>query len=165
MADPLRSYLGSLPEYSSARAQFLYSSLPARKASNPTGYQGAISWWRLTLSALVSKGLLGEDKLILVAEEDLKEKLRWDKIGKPSSLGTILVRLSFASPFAAVSSFALTCFHTDRAGTVQGVHPVGRLHCFGRSCRSLVVALAPCKTASVGRLARVRLNRSGGGCR
>lgn len=92
MADPLKAYLVSLPEYSSARAQFLYSSLSARKAANPTGYAGALSWWRLTLSSLVSKGLLGDDKLILVADEDLKEHLRWDKIGRPLSLGTVIVR-------------------------------------------------------------------------
>lgn len=92
MADPLKAYLASLPEYSSARAQFLYSSLSARKAANPTGYAGALSWWRLTLSSLVSKGLLGDDKLILVADEDLKEHLRWDKIGRPLSLGTVIVR-------------------------------------------------------------------------
>lgn len=92
MADPLKAYLASLPEYSSARAQFLYSSLSARKAANPTGYASALSWWRLTLTSLVSKGLLGNDKLILVADEDLKEHLRWEKIGRPLSLGTVIVR-------------------------------------------------------------------------
>jgi charged multivesicular body protein 7 len=108
MADPLKAHLASLPEYSSARAQFLYSSLSARKAANPTGYAGALSWWRLTLSSLVSKGLLGGDKLILVADEDLKEHLRWDKIGRPLSLGTVIVRRLFRlSDEAADSSTRL----------------------------------------------------------
>ncbi|ORY55330.1 hypothetical protein BCR35DRAFT_284434 [Leucosporidium creatinivorum] len=105
MADPLKAYLASLPEYSSARAQFLYSSLSARKAANPTGYAGALSWWRLTLSSLVSKGLLGDDKLILVAEEDLKEKLRWDKIGRPLSLGTVISELAQSKDYVPLETF------------------------------------------------------------
>lgn len=93
LSDALQSYLGALPEYSNARAQFFYSSLPPRKQVNPTGYNGAITWWRTTLAALVSKGLLGDDKLILVADDDLREKLRWNQIGRPLSLGAVIVSL------------------------------------------------------------------------
>lgn len=92
--DPLKAALQSIPEYSTAKVQFYYSSLPGRKTSNPTGYSSALSWWRKTLSELTAKGLLSSDKLILEVDEDLKEKLRWDKIGRPSSLGVIVVSLS-----------------------------------------------------------------------
>jgi charged multivesicular body protein 7 len=90
----LKKYLSTLPEFSttSSRLSFLYSSLAPRKSANPTGFSSAIGWWRLLLLDLVAKGHLGEDKLILVADDTLREALRWDKIGRPSSLGTILVR-------------------------------------------------------------------------
>lgn len=93
----LKEHLSALPEYSAsppARLQFLYSSLAPRKTANPTGFSSALTWWRLTLSDLVAKGLLGDDKLILVANDGLRERLRWEGVGRPSSLGTILVRLS-----------------------------------------------------------------------
>jgi charged multivesicular body protein 7 len=82
-ADALRAYLAIIPEYSTARVQFYYSSLPSRKHSNPTGYASALAWWRKTLVDLTARGLLGD--------EHLREHLRWDKIGRPSSLGVITV--------------------------------------------------------------------------
>lgn len=91
--DPLRSFLATIPEYSTPRVQFYYSSLPSRKHSNPTGYSGAISWWRKTLVDLAARGLLSDDKLLIHVDEELREKLRWDKAGRPSSLGVIVVRL------------------------------------------------------------------------
>lgn len=90
----LHDHLSQLPEYktpTTLRLSFLYSSLAGRKASNPTGFSSALSWWRLTLQDLVSQGLLGEDKLVLVADDNLRESLRWEGVGRPSSLGTILV--------------------------------------------------------------------------
>lgn len=93
-SSPLHSHLATLPEYSTPRAQFLYSSLPPRRTANPTGYSGAIQWWRRTFVDLVSKGLLGHDKLILDAKDDLREQLRWQKIGRPLSLGTVIVRFN-----------------------------------------------------------------------
>lgn len=91
-ADALRAYLATIPEYSTARVQFYYSSLPSRKHSNPTGYASALAWWRKTLVDLAARGLLGDDKLVLHVDEHLREHLRWDKIGRPSSLGVITVR-------------------------------------------------------------------------
>ncbi|KAK4058705.1 hypothetical protein OIO90_000149 [Microbotryomycetes sp. JL221] len=103
--DALKSYLGSLPEYHSQRAQFLYSSLPARKVANPTGYNGAITWWRTTLSTLTSKGLIGDDKLVLHVDEDLRESLRWNKIGRPSSLGAVVAELDLKGEYVPLKQF------------------------------------------------------------
>ncbi|BGO89806.1 hypothetical protein NBRC10512_007223 [Rhodotorula toruloides] len=95
--DPLKSYLATISEYSTPRVQFYYSSLPSRKHSNPTGYSGAISWWRKTLVDLVARGLLSDDKLLIHVDEELREKLRWDKAGRPSSLGVIVAELAQTS--------------------------------------------------------------------
>ncbi|GAA5829656.1 hypothetical protein JCM11251_000237 [Rhodosporidiobolus azoricus] len=92
--DRLRQHLASIPEYNTARVQFYYSSLPPKKQSNPTGYSSALNWWRKTLTELVEKGLFAEDKLVLTVDEDLREKLRWDKVGRPSSLGVIVAELA-----------------------------------------------------------------------
>ena len=90
--DALKAYLATIPEYSTARVHFYYSSLPSRKHSNPTGYASALAWWRKTLVDLTARGLVGQDKLVLHVDEHLREHLRWDKIGRPSSLGVITVR-------------------------------------------------------------------------
>lgn len=92
--DSLRAHLRSIPEYSTAKVNFYYSSLPSRKHSNPTGYSSALAWWRRTLVDLTARGLLSDDKLVLHVDEQLREKLRWDKAGRPTSLGVIVVRLS-----------------------------------------------------------------------
>ena len=90
-ASPLAQHLATIPELQVARGQFLYSSLPSRKEVNPTGYSGAISWWETTLASLVVKGLISEHKLILVVDENLREGLRYGKLGRPASLGAVLV--------------------------------------------------------------------------
>ncbi|GAA5862913.1 hypothetical protein JCM3774_006685 [Rhodotorula dairenensis] len=95
--DALKGYLASIPEYSTARVQFYYSSLPSRKHSNPTGYAAALAWWRKTLVDLTASGLLGDDKLILRVGEPLREQLRWEKIGRPSSLGVITAEMARSS--------------------------------------------------------------------
>ncbi|GAA5919940.1 hypothetical protein JCM1841_000057 [Sporobolomyces salmonicolor] len=104
-SDPLKAYLSKLPEHSTARIQFLYSSLPARKQANPTGYSSALSWWRKTLVDLVQKGLLGEDKLVLQADEALRERLRWDKVGRPTSLGVIISELAQSSDLIPLDTY------------------------------------------------------------
>lgn len=98
--DALHTHLATIPEYSTARVQFLYSSLPSRKQSNPTGYSSALAWWRKTLDSLVQRGLVGDDKLQLRVDDHLREHLRWNSVGRPSSLGVIVVRsiLVLASP-------------------------------------------------------------------
>lgn len=101
MADPsptpLAKHLTTIPELQAARGQFLYSSLPSRKEVNPTGYTGAINWWETTLATLTAKGLVSEHKLILVVDESLREGLRYGKLGRPASLGAVLVSLKLIS--------------------------------------------------------------------
>lgn len=95
MATALSARLVALPEYAASpptRLTFLYSALAPRKTANPTGFHSALSWWKATLTTLLAAGLLGEDSLVLSANDDLRERLRWDKIGRPSSLGTVIVR-------------------------------------------------------------------------
>ncbi|GAA5835728.1 hypothetical protein JCM9279_004630 [Rhodotorula babjevae] len=95
--DALHAHLATIPEYSTARIQFLYSSLPSRKHSNPTGYSSALAWWRKTLHTLVQHGLVGDDKLSLRVDDLLREHLRWDSVGRPSSLGVIIAELAQSS--------------------------------------------------------------------
>lgn len=115
--DRLQSYLATIPEYSTARVQFYYSSLPSRKHSNPTGYAAALAWWRKTLVDLTAKGLLGDDKLVLHADEHLREQLRYEKVGRPSSLGVIIVRpfLSWAVPLVVTRAHVYAVFGAGRA--------------------------------------------------
>ncbi|GAA5900363.1 uncharacterized protein JCM6883_002822 [Sporobolomyces salmoneus] len=103
--DPLKAALRSIPEYNTAKIQFYYSSLPGRKTSNPTGYSSALSWWRKTLSDLTAKGLLGQDKLVLNVDEELRENLRWDKAGRPSSLGVIVGELASTSDLVSLDNY------------------------------------------------------------
>ncbi|BGP46268.1 hypothetical protein JCM10450v2_002110 [Rhodotorula kratochvilovae] len=102
--DALRSYLATIPEYSTQRIQFYYSSLPSRKHSNPTGYSSALQWWRKTLRDLVQKGLLSDDKLSLHVDDALREHLRWDAAGRPTSLGVIIARTPFCPAELAQTS-------------------------------------------------------------
>ncbi|GAA5913186.1 hypothetical protein JCM6882_005812 [Rhodosporidiobolus microsporus] len=101
----LRDHLASLPEYSTPKIQFYYSSLPPKKLSNPTGYSAALNWWRRTLVDLVEKGLVGDDKLVLTVDEELREKLRWDKVGRPSSLGVIVAELALTADLIPLPTY------------------------------------------------------------
>ncbi|GAA5971508.1 hypothetical protein JCM11641_000618 [Rhodosporidiobolus odoratus] len=103
--DNLRDYLSTIPEYSTPRIQFYYSSLAPKKQSNPAGYSSAINWWRHTLVSLVQKGLLSDDKLVLTVDEDLREKLKWDKVGRPTSLGVIVAELAQTSDLTPLSTY------------------------------------------------------------
>ncbi|KAL8293071.1 hypothetical protein RQP46_000765 [Phenoliferia psychrophenolica] len=105
MTSPLREHLSQIAEYSTPRATFLYSSIASRKTANPTGYASAIQWWRSTLASVVAKGLLGPDHLILVADESLRENLRWERIGRPASLGPILAELTQSGDFVPLDAF------------------------------------------------------------
>ena len=91
------SLLASLPSYnslSSWRIQSLYSDISRQKHSNPTTYNSNITWWHSTLDVIVSRGWLPStpDRLILHAEQSLLEALRYERVGKPLCLGTVIVR-------------------------------------------------------------------------
>ncbi|KAM0754088.1 hypothetical protein T439DRAFT_322973 [Meredithblackwellia eburnea MCA 4105] len=101
----LSSYLDGLPEFKSAKGQFLYSSLASRRTANPTGFASALSWWRTTLTNTAAKGLLGPDRLVLHADDNLLESFRRDKIGRPASLGTVLTDLFKSREFIPLESY------------------------------------------------------------
>jgi len=90
--------LSSLPSYdnlSNSRIQSLYSDISRQKHSNPTTYNSNIAWWHTTLEAIVSHGWLPNtpDRLILHAEQSLLETLRYERVGKPLCLGTVITEL------------------------------------------------------------------------
>jgi charged multivesicular body protein 7 len=110
----------SLATFSSAtraRLQALYSDFSAKKTSNPTAYNSNIEWWLKALEEITSTGFLTEDpesgydpsmsdrsslgavgletkrgRLVLHANTTMRARLRIATIGRPSALGTILVR-------------------------------------------------------------------------
>ena len=95
------SLLSSLPSYdnlSNSRIQSLYSDISRQKHSNPTTYNSNIAWWHSTLEAIVSHGWLPNtpDRLILHAEQSLLESLRYERVGKPLCLGTVIVSIFHA---------------------------------------------------------------------
>ncbi|GAA6058444.1 hypothetical protein JCM3770_005079 [Rhodotorula araucariae] len=103
--DALHAYLATVPEYSTQRIQFYYSSLPSRKHSNPTGYSAALQWWRRTLQALVQNGLLADDKLTLHVDDSLRDRLRCESAGRPTSLGVIIAELAESSDLVPSSTY------------------------------------------------------------
>ena len=90
------SLLSSLPSYnglSNSRIQSLYSDISRQKHSNPTTYNANITWWHSTLEAIASRGWLPNtpDRLILRVEQSLLETLKYERVGKPLCLGTVIV--------------------------------------------------------------------------
>ncbi|KZV97027.1 hypothetical protein EXIGLDRAFT_608524 [Exidia glandulosa HHB12029] len=95
------AYLASLPEFKSApRVAALYSDISRKKQSDPASYNSTVAWWQRTLQDLVARGLQGEssDKLVLHVDSDLLESLRWQKAGKPLSLGCAIGETRGAPP-------------------------------------------------------------------
>ncbi|KAI9508318.1 Snf7-domain-containing protein [Russula earlei] len=92
------SPLSSLPSFSGLsdlRIQSLYSDIAMQKHSKPTTYHSNVAWWRSTLEAIVSCGWLSNtpDRLILHADRSVLEALRYEGIGKPGCLGTVVTEL------------------------------------------------------------------------
>ena len=89
------------------RLKSIYSDISLQKVSNPATYTSNLEWWKRTLQAFVSKGLQqpdSHDVLILSASPDIVEKLRYEGVGKPLGLATVIVRLSialFSPPFCS----------------------------------------------------------------
>ncbi|KAA1469435.1 hypothetical protein DENSPDRAFT_835058 [Dentipellis sp. KUC8613] len=102
--------LSSLPTYTGTsphRLQSLYADISRQKQSNPTTYQSNVAWWRSTLEAIVSRGWQphSADKLILHADPDLPEALRFEGTGKPLCLGTVIAELSSARALIPLTQF------------------------------------------------------------
>ncbi|EPQ58042.1 hypothetical protein GLOTRDRAFT_72055 [Gloeophyllum trabeum ATCC 11539] len=111
-ATPLKfAQLSSLLTYTSSstsRLQALYSDFTRQKQSNPTSYQSNIDWWRRTLEAVVSKGWQHEasqDRLILHASPSLAEVFRYEGVGKPLSLSTVITELCDSKAYIPLQYF------------------------------------------------------------
>ena len=96
-----KSRLRELSTYSSvspARLKSIYSDISLQKVSNPAAYTSNLDWWKRTLEAFVSKGLqqpASKDVLVLDVSPDIAEKLRFEGVGKPLGLASVIVRLFF----------------------------------------------------------------------
>ncbi len=93
MSSPLFSSLPSFNGLSSLRIQSLYSDISRLKHSNPTTYNSNLAWWHSALETVVSRGSLPNtsDRFILHADQTLLDTLRYEGVGKPLCLGTVIV--------------------------------------------------------------------------
>ncbi len=85
---------------STQRLQALYSDFARQKHSNPDSYHANITWWQDALCKLLWSGVptaRGTDqapnRLILSSGRDLVESLRMKGVGRPLSIGTVVVGL------------------------------------------------------------------------
>ncbi|KDQ09179.1 hypothetical protein BOTBODRAFT_117543 [Botryobasidium botryosum FD-172 SS1] len=109
----LTTHLLSITPYSSsstpARLQSLYSDFSRQKLSNPAGYAANVSWWQSTLSSIVAAGVQpvdnGRDVLVLRVTNELVEGLRWERIGRPGGLGTVIAELTESRALILLSDF------------------------------------------------------------
>ncbi|KAF8643888.1 hypothetical protein AX16_008904 [Volvariella volvacea WC 439] len=97
MSNPLSNTLYALSPYntiSKSRLQALYADISRQKSSNPVAYQSSIEWWRKALETIVSSGLQEDNsRLILHAGRRLIDGLKYDGVGKPLALGTVITEL------------------------------------------------------------------------
>ncbi|CAH7683095.1 Snf7-domain-containing protein [Phakopsora pachyrhizi] len=113
--DPLDTYLSSLVEFQSEdRIESLYSDFSSARQSNPTGFEANISTWKKLLNDILRLGLqnrmamtsnpeerdeqLTPDRLILHLNDQLLDRLRRPRIGKPYGLFCPIWYLSSLSP-------------------------------------------------------------------
>lgn len=86
---------------SKPRLHALYADIARQKHSNPTAFQSNVEWWRNTLQELVVRGWQSRsstahlDRLILHVDPSLPETLRYEGVGKPLGLGTVIVSVLF----------------------------------------------------------------------
>src|SRR5712671_950370 len=123
----MSSPLSSLPSFnglSNPRIQSLYSDISRQKHSNPTTYHANVAWWRSTLEAIVSRGLSlnTPDRLILHADQSLLEVLRYERIGKPLCLGTVVVRYSTHASPRRVTDPSILLAKTELVNSRSAVH-------------------------------------------
>lgn len=98
--------LSSLPTYngaSTSRLQAFYADISRQKHSNPPSYQSTVHWWRQTIQSVILNGWLppSSDYLVLHATPTLAEAFRYEGVGKPLCLATVIVSsimLPFSTP-------------------------------------------------------------------
>lgn len=128
MPQTISSYLSTLPECGTpptARLQSIYSDISGQKLSNPTGYQANIAWWRKVLEGIVERGLQPKpDHLVLHADTELVDALRWDRTGKPLALPSVIVRRHFMhlAVHDSLSMHGARELLSDRAQRITGVN-------------------------------------------
>ncbi|KAH9951971.1 hypothetical protein B0H21DRAFT_7245 [Amylocystis lapponica] len=109
--------LSTLPTYisvSTSRLKSLYADFSLQKHSNPTSYASNVEWWRRTLETVVSSGWLPQhqgdtaapDRLILHANGPvLAEAFRYEGVGKPLALPTVIAELAASKAYFSLSDF------------------------------------------------------------
>ncbi|KAH9935034.1 uncharacterized protein B0H18DRAFT_1082745 [Fomitopsis serialis] len=130
----------SLPTYASSsasRLKTLYSDFSRQKQSNPTSYASNIEWWRRTLEVIVLKGWLAEsdsksthpDRLVLRASgSTLADNFRYEGVGKPLGLPTVVVCHQPSSPYDAELCTSRTYFPlSDFLNSTKSIYDPGWL--------------------------------------
>jgi len=82
------------------RLQALYSDFSRQKHSNPASYHSNVEWWQKALETIVGSGIQRthhengskNDRIVLHAGQELIERVKIPKVGKPLALGPVLVR-------------------------------------------------------------------------
>ena len=102
------THLSEIPTYASTsvtRLKSLYSEFAPQKQSNPSSYASNVEWWRRTLETITLHGWQPQhnapssvqDRFILNAEGvSFSERFRYEGVGRPLSLATVIVRLERA---------------------------------------------------------------------
>jgi charged multivesicular body protein 7 len=93
--------LSQLPTYkgtSKARLQALYADFARQKHSSPAAFRANLDWWAQTLRALVDRRLQPgcPHGLVLRTNANLPDTFRYEGVGKPLSLGAVIVRIPTA---------------------------------------------------------------------
>lgn len=119
----LESYLTNRPEFASVpRIQSLYSDLGRQKLSNPSGYTANLAWWRTTLQEIVRRRLQPDqdDALVLHVDQDLSDALRWDKVGRPAGLSTVVEDLTQDGVLHPLELFLSSSASIYEGGSIVG---------------------------------------------
>ncbi|KDQ60963.1 hypothetical protein JAAARDRAFT_125410 [Jaapia argillacea MUCL 33604] len=109
----IASQLSLLPTYdgtSTSRLQSLYSDISRRKDSNPTAYRSSVDWWRQTLEAWLAKGWQrdSQDKLILHVAPNLVDSFKFEGVGKPLGLSSVVAELCNQRSLIPLTQFTTT---------------------------------------------------------
>jgi charged multivesicular body protein 7 len=87
--------LPSISGVSKSRLQALYSDISRQKHSNQASFHSNVEWWRNTLVEVITTNALPDtrNRLVLSANRSLVDSFRYEGVGKPLSLGCVIVRV------------------------------------------------------------------------
>jgi charged multivesicular body protein 7 len=88
------SQLSTYTTTSKARLQALYADFSRQKQSSPAAFRANVEWWAHTFQDLIERRLQpgSPHGLILRANTTLPDVFRYEGVGKPLSLSTVVVR-------------------------------------------------------------------------